>query len=214
VSFDLIAQVAPLDQRGEAAISKAGATRFERVERAPSQAAWRILVSGSGTTDADESLLENAERILVVLPSHHGAAVEAWREKGACVLLSPNEEKLPATLKLLESVLFDNGQENEIVLEPSDLKNFFAPGAIVAWRRAEGKSLNYAVASLLEGMETAVAPKEVLLHFNLPESYSILEVSESLEMATDLLGEDAALFFQTRVDGVEDAAVWMFWKMR
>ncbi len=210
-------QIVTVDESARQAVGLASLSRFDKITFGETGGLAReivaehrvILVVSDLTVEVVQAIaseIASLDDFMIVLPGQERdeEILKHLILMGGRVVFGPSDTisslSLSQTLQLLERVFYGNDTENEIAADHEDLYTVMDRGTLTEFHSETGSQIETVTTRVLNmpGRLSDVCGATIL--FDIEEDFSILEVSEAMEIVERLLPEESSILFQTRND--------------
>ncbi len=208
-------QVISLDETAHQALDLAELSKFDQILRSSFEKLSSVMIGEyhhivvlSQLTDkiAEKMIseLSHSEDPIVILPSsvRDREEVKQLLLGGIRVIIAPSDTLLSISLshalEIIKSIFYGNETENEIDLDHSDIYEVIKKSTITEFHKSSGTDLSTTMMRLFnipQGLDDVAG---AIILFTAHEDRSILEISESMDIAETKLPEEAYVLFATR----------------
>jgi len=219
-------QLIALDDTAQQAVDLAELTKFDQTLKSDLEKLSstmisehrQIIVLSQLTLDMADKLvgeLSGAQDPIVILPDTVKETEEIKRLLlgGVRVIIAPSDTLLSISLshalKIIESIFYGNGTENEIDTDHEDIYEVIRKSTITEFHESQGTELSMMMMKLFNIPQRLDDAVGVLILFDVHEERQIIEIAEAMDIAEEKLPKEAYILFETRnmVSDLQSAAI-------
>ncbi len=208
-------QVIALDDTAQQALDLAELTRFDQLLKSDLETLSSKMISEyhqvivlsqltANTTTILANELTNNEDPIIILPDtlQETQEVKQLLLDGIRVIVTPSDTllsiSLSHTLKIIESLFYGNGTESEIDIDHKDIYEVIKRGTITELHESKGVDIPTTMMRLLNTPQGYDDAAGAIFLFALHEDRSLMEISESMDIAEDKLPKEAYILLESR----------------